>query len=421
MPLFNYSIKATKLVLLALILVISIPVSAQRNTFSPYSRYGYGTLHDPVMGQSLGMGGTAYGLRDNSSINPMNPATYSAIDSLSFLFDFGFTGMGSSFSENGVREKNWNYQLDHIALKFPIAKNFGLSMGLYEYSQVGYVFSTSGTIPGGVGEDNVTYLNSYSATGGLNNFYIGTSYALFNRLALGVNLNYKFGNLIYLQSSTYSNSDYSSTSVSNNLILNQMNLEYGIQYDQPIGKKHRFVLGATYSAEKPFKSELVSTQIVLDTLTTTSTADFSTPQSIGVGLSYTYDDRLLVALDYAQQAWGDVPFYGKIDSLASTRRLALGLEYLPSKYGDYYYQVIKYRVGLQYSESYINFAAGNLKNIGLTFGLGLPLRNQRSVLNLAFEFGKTMAPEKRMIQENYCKMSLSVAFNETWFMKRKFN
>lgn len=420
---FKNHCKGKFLILLGLLLCSCFGLDAQRNTYSPYSRYAYGILQEPIMGQSVSMGGTSYGLRSSSYINPMNPASYSAIDSLTFLFDFSFSGNLSQYRENDKRGTNLGYSLDHFAMKFPLTKHWGMAMGLYEYSKVGYQYGASGTLAGMQGEEDVTYIESYSATGGLNNLFIGTSVSLFDCLSLGVNWNYKFGNLIYTNTLTYSNSLYKGYAQNDLLYLSQSNFDFGLQFFRDFGEKHHLVLGATYTLPQAFKSELSSTHIVLDTLTLSPDADysFSTPQSFGAGLSYTFDDRLTLAFDYAYQAWADADYYGKTDTLASTQRFALGLEYLPAKAADYYYQVIKYRMGLQYSDSYINFAAGNLKDIALTFGAGLPLKGQRSVLNVAFEIGKTLTPEKTLIKENYYKLSVSVAFSETWFMKRRFN
>ena len=51
------------------------------------------------------MGGIAYGLRDGSHINPLNPASYTAIDSLTFLFDGGFSMQNTNFSSEGTKLK----------------------------------------------------------------------------------------------------------------------------------------------------------------------------------------------------------------------------------------------------------------------------------------------------------------------------
>ena len=403
-------------------LAFALIAPAQTNTNSPYSRYGYGLLHEPLMGQSVGMGGVSYGLRSKNHINPMNPASYSAIDSMTFLMDVSFSAEAATLRENGVKEGNMGYHLEHVAVKIPLARNWGMALGLYEYSRLGYAYSRVGSLPGMSGEDRISCLESYSANGGLNNLFIGTSVQLFKCLSLGANWNYKFGTLNYIQSLTYPNSSlYAGMAVNDQLVLSQSNFDFGMQLRLPVSRKQEFILGATYTMDKLFRSEVSSVRVSRDTLTVDSNYDFGTPSRLGVGLSYIYDNRVVLALDYEQQGWSKVPFYSRRDTLASTRRLALGLEYLPARLGEHYFQVVKYRLGLHYSESYINFADGNLKDVGLSLGVGLPLKSQRSAVNLALEAGKTLTPSRTYIQENYYKLSVSVSFNETWFMKRKFN
>ncbi len=59
------------------------------NTNSPYTRYGLGQLAPQRPGNSSGMGGVAYALRNGINVNFTNPASYTAIDSLTFIFDGG--------------------------------------------------------------------------------------------------------------------------------------------------------------------------------------------------------------------------------------------------------------------------------------------------------------------------------------------
>lgn len=367
------------------------------------------------MGQSIAMGGTAYGLRNHNAINPMNPATYSAIDSLTFLFDFAMTGTLFTLQEQHKKEHNAGYNIEYIAMKIPLAKGLGFSMGMYEYSKLGYAFTETKNVP-------IAQQLTYSASGGINNFYAGLSMTFFKNLSLGANMNYRFGNLHYKSSASYpGNSSAKSTSIIDDIHLNQFVFDFGMQYQQQIDKKNSIVVGAVYSMPNMFNSECIHTTITLDTLSSSAEYDFGTPASIGVGLSYVFDNRFTLAFDYQQQAWDRAAYFGKLDTLGTAKRLSLGMEYLPQKMGDHYYQVIKYRAGLRYSESYLKFAGENLKNIGFTLGMGLPFKNQKSLLNLAFEYGKTITPSQTYIQERYAKISLSITFNEYWFMKRKFN
>ena len=71
------------------LLFLPIFVMAQNGTNSPYTRYGYGDLSNRSFGAGRSMGGVGIGLRSSKQINPMNPASYSSMDSMTFLFDFG--------------------------------------------------------------------------------------------------------------------------------------------------------------------------------------------------------------------------------------------------------------------------------------------------------------------------------------------
>ena len=61
----------------------------QKLVNSPYARFNLGILEPSGSFRSQGMGGTGTAIRDNSNLYYTNPASYSSIDTNSFLFDFG--------------------------------------------------------------------------------------------------------------------------------------------------------------------------------------------------------------------------------------------------------------------------------------------------------------------------------------------
>ena len=111
---------------------------AQNNTNSPYTRFGYGELADRSFGAGRAMGGIGYGLRSSKQINPMNPASYSSMDSLTFLFDFGASGQLSWYNDGTNNQKNISGNVEYIAMQFPVCRRVALSFGLLPYSYVGY-------------------------------------------------------------------------------------------------------------------------------------------------------------------------------------------------------------------------------------------------------------------------------------------
>ena len=82
-------------------LTFSIGIYAQSGTNSPYSQYGLGVLSDQTSGFNRGMNGVGLGFREHNQVNFINPASYSAVDSLSFIFDVGFSGQITNWKEVG--------------------------------------------------------------------------------------------------------------------------------------------------------------------------------------------------------------------------------------------------------------------------------------------------------------------------------
>ena len=77
-----------KKILLSSLMVLALAqvAVAQSGTNSPYSQYGLGVLADQSQGFNRAMGGLSMGLRYANQVNYQNPASYSAIDSLTMIF-----------------------------------------------------------------------------------------------------------------------------------------------------------------------------------------------------------------------------------------------------------------------------------------------------------------------------------------------
>ena len=135
-------LKINKVGLICLLLFSQICTFAQNNTNSPYTRYGLGLLADRSFGAGRAMGGIGYGLRSSKQINPMNPASYSSLDSLTFMFDFGASGQVFWYNDGINKQKSMNGNIEYLAMQFPIMKGLAMSVGLLPYSFVGYDFGS---------------------------------------------------------------------------------------------------------------------------------------------------------------------------------------------------------------------------------------------------------------------------------------
>ena len=105
-----------RLISASILLTVTGLAVAQTSTNSPYTRYGFGQLADQNFGNSKAMGGIAYGLRNGYQINASNPASYTAIDSLTFLFDAGMTLQNANFKDGNVKTNAKNSSFDYCLL-----------------------------------------------------------------------------------------------------------------------------------------------------------------------------------------------------------------------------------------------------------------------------------------------------------------
>ena len=110
-----------------------LSVSGQSSTNSPYSQYGFGTIADQTSGFNRGMNGVGIGFREHNQVNFINPASYSAIDSLTFIFDAGVSGQITNFNEGGRKKNAKNANFEYAVAGFRMARHLGMSFGILPF------------------------------------------------------------------------------------------------------------------------------------------------------------------------------------------------------------------------------------------------------------------------------------------------
>ncbi len=410
-----------KIFLLATFIGLSICIYSQNNTNSPYTRFGYGDLSNNTNGEYRAMGGTSIAMRSNRSINAVNPASYSSVDSLTFMFDVGISGLLTHFSDaNGIRN-TFNGNLEYVTLQFPITGWLGCSAGVLPYSSVGYEFAQNGSVSMPVNPQDdpntIDYTSMFYGTGGISEVYLGLSFELFKHISLGANAYYMFGDISNYRQLSFSNSSYSSLQQSNTIKVSDFRFRFGAQFYHTFAKKHEVTLGVIYE----FKSKLNGSfsQIETTTLDTTinSNGGFDLPAYYGAGLSYTYDNRITIGVDYSLQEWSKANYFGRTDSLNNSQRISIGAEYRHDPLGKDYFDHMAFRLGGYVETPYVKAFDNNVKNFGISFGIGFPLRNSKTFINTTFEYGKKGT--LTTLREDYFRFTINASFNELWFFKRK--
>ena len=416
------------LISVCLVWMMAIEIAAQTSTNSPYTRYGFGQLSDQSFGNSQAMGGIAYGLRNGLQVNASNPASYSAVDSLTFIFDAGMSLQNANFKEGNVKINAKNSSVDYIAMQFRLAKGLGFSAGFLPYSNVGYNMNKTNKVTTDEHGNTTAANQAYVGDGGLQQVYVGLGYQIFKGLSIGTNFSFLYGDITHTASTTFSNTNAYSSSRSHKIDVSDYKLDFGLQYTHKLKEKHVLNLGAIYS----FGHELNSTgyeylekfsgnTVVTQSVDTIKNA-FALPHTFGLGATYVYDNKLTIGLDYTLQKWEDVKFFNKDGAFQNRSKISVGAEYLPNPIGRSYFSNIRYRVGAYYSSPYakIDGKDGN-REYGVSVGLGIPLHfyNSRSILNISGQYVKVAPKLKGMLEENYLRINIGLTFNEQWFMKWK--
>jgi hypothetical protein len=402
---------------------------AQNSTQSPYTRYGYGKLFDRTSGHRRGMGGIGYGLRNSQLINTLNPASYSNVDSMTFMIDFGVMGQLAWFEEESKKSKKTNANLEYVAIQVPLSKALGMSLGFEPFSSVGYNYGQIDTLKevGGYAQ------KTYAGSGGFTKIYTGLSYQLSPFLSAGVNIGYLFGRITHNRQSTPLSGGnimlYPDTLRSSSLVY-----EAGVQYILPVGKNKSWVFGAVFAPKIKLNNTFSrgdfsvnqSGALQSDSLYYRSTKDsiFELPFTYGLGVTYSEKDKFTVGMDVQYQAWASAQSYGKTNTLSNRLKINVGGEYIPDFRSNNFLKRMRYRGGLSYANSYIKIGEKGYKEYNAGFGLGIPMHDRRSLVNLAFDYTLLNPDAKSSADftfhnEQYFRITVSYTFNELWFFKRK--
>jgi hypothetical protein len=96
------------------------------------------------------------------------------------------------------------------------------------------------------------------------------------------------------------------------------------------------------------------------------------------------------------------------------------MEWVPNELtGIKYFERVRYRLGLHYADDYIKYNDKQVRDYGLSFGFGFPLRRTSTSLNLTVDLGRKGTLDKTVTSENYGKITVSFTMHEYWFMKNK--
>lgn len=403
---------------------------AQGGTNSPYSQFGLGELSPQGVGFNKGMNGLGIALHRGNQTNPVNPASYASMDSLTFLFDMGMSGEVTNFKEGGKALNARTGNFDYAIAAFRVLKGLGMSFGIMPLTDVGYEYSSSAYLPEAKERSTVTY----SGDGGFNKLFVGIGGRIAKPLSVGVNVSYLWGH--YYRGVTSVMSTNASLYKLYEAEAHNFAVDFGLQYDQKLSKNDKLTLGLTYGFGHKLNADAHCSVISSNSLTGkadstkfTAANALAIPHTFGAGLAYTHGQSLTIGVDAEMQKWGSLEF-PTFDSttdkyvlqkglLKDSYRFVAGLEWVPNPTSRRFFDRVRYRIGGGYRTPYykINESDGP-KEISASIGFGIPIFNNyntRSLVNVSGQWVRRSA--EGFVTENTFRINIGLTFNERWFAK----
>lgn len=117
--------------------VASAQDNSSINAFSPYSFFGLGDFTTQGTANLRAMGGAGVAYREATTINYMNPASFSSIRRKSALFNVGLEGQNFYLKSSGKKSSFNTFNVRDVAFAIPLAEKLGMGISVTPLSSVG--------------------------------------------------------------------------------------------------------------------------------------------------------------------------------------------------------------------------------------------------------------------------------------------
>lgn len=403
------------------------------NVCTPYSMFGLGELSGATNATNKAMGGIGVGLRDNRFINIMNPASLTARDTLSFMFDVGFS-QKNVMSKNASSESAYNTgTIQSIVFSTPLYNKSALAFGVVPFSDMGYDIETYETNAGVLAKYGDVMYKQYGS-GSLYNAFIAAAFDWGKHLSFGAQAGLYLGSL-----DRHSDITFNTTESINNTRSYWTyepygyNLKLGMQYHGLLGenKDKMLTVGATCRISSDLKGDDEGYFVSATNLGDLDTVYYykqrltvNIPYEFGFGVSFRKFDKWAAGFDMKYSKWSGKSSFstkGVNVSLQKAASACAGFEFTPNKYDiRYYFKRITYRCGVYYDRSYLNINGQSIDSKGVTLGFSFPVNRLNNAFNLAVEMGQRGTTSKGLVKENYVNITLNISLHDIWFIKQLY-
>jgi len=429
--------KAVYFIIIIFTVLSTLIVNGQKLVNSPYARFNIGILNTQGTLRNLGMGGLSTAMRDNNNISFSNPASYTAFDTTSFVFDAGMDLSILKLENGNTTFSTTDMNFRHILLGFPVSKKIDIAAGLIPFSN-GYYYISEKVSRGHPGWNETTgdYVSEHKGSGSITLLFAGAGIKITKNISAGINVTTLFGKLTRLNKYEFAES---TTSFNQNSVegfsITGFNADLGVQYAGTIKKDYFINAGISYTPQNNYKSthEYFKERYTTyryppyspDTLanySSTTTDSTRLPGVLRLGVLFGKKDKITAGVDYLISGWSQAKIHGGDAPMANTHTMIAGLEYIPDKYSNTnFLKRIEYRLGGRISDNYLVLNGIQLKEYSVTGGFAIRLKNSISKATFYFDYTRREGDiSKGLHNENIYSVGASLNLYDFWFIKRKY-
>ena len=412
-----------------LIIFITVEGFAQRNNTSPYSFFGIGEETSQKTVEEISMGQIGVAFNSTYRLTFSNPAS---------LASLRYTTYTLAAENKALRINDGNSSasasaasISYIGMGIPFGKKAGFVFGLQPNTTVGY--SLLERIKDS--NDNLIASNSFKGEGGTNRVFLGFGYKIYKNLSIGLETSYIFGNISNSLLNRREGVQFA-TMHKTESNLSGVTAKMGVQYQTKINDKLTLKVGGLVNFKQNLSNKgdeylfsLINSRgdlvIPRDTIVNRSfKSTVKTPVRTVLSTGLGKENKWYAGIEYSFQdalEFTDAILNQSTNvSYEKSSRISLGGFFTP-KFNSIssYWQRVTYRGGLNYKQTGLLVKNTSVNEFGMSFGVGLPIGQQLSNLNLGFELGKRGKTGNELVKENFFNFRLSLTLNDRWFKKRK--
>ena len=418
--------------------------SFSQGSASPYSFYGIGSLNFNGTTENRAMGRLSM-VTDSIHMNFRNPASFTGNDLKAFnnegrlvKFTVSVGNSDINFKTQNASAKSTTTSFDYLGMSVPMGK-FGMGFGLIPHSSVGYKLESLDD------DDLIKY--KYSGKGGLNKVLLGLAYQFSESLALGMNFDYNFGNIQnngveFLYDDNSDPLDYHSREA-NRSDLSGFSYNLGITFKPMLTDVIQLHSAFTYSPDynlnsdnsRTFSSIVINSNsgeeypineinVDLESLGLKET-NLSMPSKTSIGFGIGKIKKWFIGTEYTfvnTSVFKSDLINIDNSSYEDGSTISFGGYFIPefSSFNNLLKRIV-YRSGIYFEKTGLIINDQSISEVGMTFGVGIPVGNMFSNLNLALEVGNRGTTDANLVEEKFANLKMSLSLNDRWFVKRKYN